>query len=53
MFTLDGLVALLEISRVCGAKVKNTQPAIWRVQLSLLARIDHDVNDVRRYRYLW
>ena len=24
MFTLDGLVALLEISRVCGAKGKKT-----------------------------
>lgn len=24
MFTLDGLVALLEISRVCGAKEKKT-----------------------------
>lgn len=26
MFTLDGLVALLEISRVCGAKEKKKQP---------------------------
>lgn len=32
---------------------KKNNPAIWRVQLSLLARIDHDVNDVKRYRYLW